>query len=140
MPEEAAKFRSPEYSPVTPSAPSGASEAVQLPTPATRGAVHSGVVPAEKTTEPVGVPALEVTAAEYVTALPEVTELGETSTVVVVGAGESNTVTAPQQLPPTGSPTMAVSPGPERATDDPKAPAELGAVSHVADDQVPVSW
>jgi hypothetical protein len=69
------------------SVPIGAAEELQEPLLFDKVAVQSGVDPAEKVTEPLGVPlAVDVTFAEYVTEAPTVTGLGLAPIEVCVGA------------------------------------------------------
>jgi hypothetical protein len=71
------------------SVPIGAAEELHEPLPFDKVAVQSGVDPAEKVTEPLGVPlAVDVTFAEYVTEAPTVTGLGLAPIEVWVGDRE----------------------------------------------------
>jgi hypothetical protein len=71
------------------SVPIGAAEELQEPLLFDKVAVQSGVDPAEKVTEPLGVPlAVDVTFAEYVTEAPTVTGLGLAPIEVWVGDRE----------------------------------------------------
>jgi hypothetical protein len=89
VPTEPAKLASPEYVPVTVSEPTGALLAEQVPLPALSVAVQSVADPTEMATDPVGVPAPDVTVAEYVTLVPWVTGDWLTPTAVDVGACET---------------------------------------------------
>ena len=86
MPDEPAKFESPEYVAVTVSVPMGAFVAWHDPAPLTRASVvHRVVAPSVNVTVPVGIGfAAEVTVAEYVTAPPEALVDGFTDAFVVV--------------------------------------------------------
>ena len=79
MPDDAEKFKSPEYVAVIVSLPAGALLAVQLVDPDARaGAVQSAVEPVEKRTVPVGLPDPDVTVAEYLTDEPTLVDVGLT--------------------------------------------------------------
>jgi hypothetical protein len=67
--------------------PTGVTDELHVPEPPDSVAVHRGVDPVEKMTEPVGVPEpnVGVTVAEYVTAKPDATGLGLAMIEVCVG-------------------------------------------------------
>ena len=70
---------------MTESVPTGASDDAHDPLPPDSAAVHRSVDPIEMVTDPVGVPPVEETTAEYVTGTPATDVAGVAETEVAVG-------------------------------------------------------